>query len=272
MIKCVRNKKIKYLMFSFLSILSLVCCIFIIKAYSKSGNSGFIARRIAHAGGGINGKTYTNSYEALDYNHGRGFLFFELDFVFTHDKKIICLHDWGKNFKSIFGVYAQRRFTLQEFKDFQELIPCYKNCTLDGLAEWMKKNPSTYIITDIKEHNIQALEAILKTLPNAKQRVIPQIYNPHNFTKVKDMGYEQVIWTLYRFGGNNDSVLKWVDTFRGKFAVTMPKERAKSDLPQKLKQRNIPSYVHTINTVEEAKFYMDKCEVTNVYTDFLKTE
>ena len=37
----------------------------------------FKVSRIAHAGGGILGNTYTNSYEALNLNIRNGFLYFE---------------------------------------------------------------------------------------------------------------------------------------------------------------------------------------------------
>jgi arylsulfatase A-like enzyme len=49
---------------------------------------------VAHAGGGIKGRSYTNSLEALDENYRRGFRFFELDFNWTSDNQLVCIHDW----------------------------------------------------------------------------------------------------------------------------------------------------------------------------------
>lgn len=40
---------------------------------------------IAHAGGGINGLSYSNSIEALDLNYDKGFRIFELDFSWTSE-------------------------------------------------------------------------------------------------------------------------------------------------------------------------------------------
>lgn len=65
--------------------------------------NGFIAHRVAHAGGGIYQKTYTNSYEALDYNAKSGFQYFELDFSFTKDNRLVCLHDWEDSLSDLLG-------------------------------------------------------------------------------------------------------------------------------------------------------------------------
>ena len=50
----------------------------------------------------------------------------------------------------------------------------------------------------------------------------------------------------------------------------MPKERAESDLPKQLRERSIPTYVHTINSVQEEEKYINEFEVTELYTDFLQ--
>jgi hypothetical protein len=42
----------------------------------------FQVERIAHAGGGYEGQTYTNSYQALSANLKAGFVYFELDFFY----------------------------------------------------------------------------------------------------------------------------------------------------------------------------------------------
>ena len=98
----------------------------------------------------------------------------------------------------------------------------------------------------------------MEKLPNAKRRVIPQIYEPHNFQKIKDLGFEQVIWTLYRYKGSNDEVVDWIEQFDGPFAITMPKNRAESTLPRELEERHIPTYVHTVNATQEMEKFVNK--------------
>ena len=55
--------------------------------------SRFEPLRVAHAGGGIDGETYTNSYEALDRAVNDGFRYLELDLSFTSDDQLVCIHD-----------------------------------------------------------------------------------------------------------------------------------------------------------------------------------
>lgn len=48
---------------------------------------------VAHAGGGISGKTYTNSIEAISSSHDGGFYLIEVDFSPSADGDWFCLHD-----------------------------------------------------------------------------------------------------------------------------------------------------------------------------------
>ena len=74
--------------------------IFLIVAFSTNIYSQPLM--IAHAGGGINGINYSNSIEALNHNYAKGFRYFEMDFSWTSDNKLVCLHDWKKRFKLVF--------------------------------------------------------------------------------------------------------------------------------------------------------------------------
>ena len=231
--------------------------------------NNFKAYRVAHAGGGINGKRYTNSYEALDNNIKNGFLYFEIDFSFTDDNQLVCLHDWGKSFRQKFRLSPKERLTLDEFKFVVREFSEYENCTLDGLAAWMKENPSAVIITDVKDDNIKALALIHKAIPHASVRVIPQVYYPENFRKIKEIGYDSIIWTLYRYRASVEDVLFFVDSFYGSFAITMPKSAAVTVLPKELARKGISSYVHTVNNENEMLAYFNEFGITEIYTDFL---
>ncbi len=263
-----KNKKL-YAVFLLITIIVFLSFIYTSTHQRTKEAIIFNPLRIAHAGGAINNKTYTNSYEALNSNLQKGFLYFELDFLFTKDHRLICLHDWKNIFKQTFGFEIDEKITLKEFEQLVEDRSEYNNCTLSGLAVWLKNNPNAYIITDVKESNISALKIICKTLPSAKRRVIPQIYDPNNFSRIKELGFEQIIWTLYRFQGTNDEVLDWIEKFIGPVAITMPKSRAKSSLPRELEKRNIPTYVHTVNTIQEMDEFINRYGITEIYTDVL---
>lgn len=234
---------------------------------------GMEIHRIAHAGGAINSNTYTNSYDALDYNLKNGFKYFELDFLFTSDGQLVCAHDWKKSFSSNVHKSISKPISLLEFEKLVSNNGSFKNCTLSGLSEWMKLNESAIIITDVKEgDNIKALEIIHNTLPNPNKRVIPQIYDPSEFENVKKMGFSSIIWTLYRYEHSDNSIIINLNKFEGKMAITMPKERSRSGLPKKLRHLGIPTYSHTINSESERLELIKNFSVTEIYTDYLFPE
>ena len=229
----------------------------------------FDVHRVAHAGGGVDGQTYTNSYEALNTNIESGFQYFELDFSFTKDGEIVCLHDWQRSFTRTFGLEASGKLTLEEFEVLVKDKSEFTKCTLEGLALWLDDHPNAVIVTDAKEENVRALRKIKETIKEAETRVIPQVYDPENYSVVKQMGFDQIIWTLYRYQGGDDQVLDWVRQFEGPFAVTMPKKRAESSLPKRLKAIGVPSYVHTINSPELMNNFKSQYGISEIYTDFI---
>jgi len=230
--------------------------------------SSFKTLRVAHAGGGYKRRTYTNAIEALNQNISNGFIYFELDFLFTTDDRLVCLHDWGQTFKNIFDIKTPRQVSYLEFKDLIDSQTDLKPCTEESLAQWMINNPQTFIIIDTKENNsLEVIEYLTTVLPDPFTRLIPQIYSPNDYTPTKKMGFENIIWTLYGYGGTNDEVVDWLTKFEGSFAITMPVKRAQSGLCKRLKKHKTPTYVHTINTNEN--LFLEDLDCTEVYTDFL---
>ncbi|MEM6783472.1 MAG: glycerophosphodiester phosphodiesterase family protein [Bacteroidota bacterium] len=228
---------------------------------SVSASNGFVVHRVAHAGGGLDGQTYTNSMEALDQSIARGFVYIELDLLFTTDGYLVCLHDWND--------LGGEALAYDQFRDAVEARGTFENCDLDRLGTWMTAHPQVYVVTDVKGDNLAALAMMQARIPEATRRVIPQVYHPEAVAPVRERGFEQVIWTLYRYDGTVDDVLAWADRFTGPFAITMSKPWARSDLPRALAQRGIPTFVHTVNASDEAVAYRSEVGITEVYTDFL---
>lgn len=242
----------------------------IMNVQANDENSQFQAQRIAHAGGGLGKITYTNSYQALNANLRNGFRYFEIDFVFTSDERLVCLHDWKENFTRTFGFETERSLSFEEFGQLVENNQKFTNCTLEGLAGWMRENPSAFVVTDIRGDVLKALKLMFDNLPEANKRVIPQIYEPKHFETVSDMGFDQIIWTLYRYRGSNYQVIRWVEEWQNtKVAIAMSKNRVSTALLSGLAERGIPTYVHTINNLKEKEKLLTQFGVTEIYTDFL---
>lgn len=223
--------------------------------------------RVAHAGGGYKNQTYTNSIDALNYNL-KYFNVFEIDFSWTSDNHLVCLHDWDVSFKNRFNTDPIGKTTLEQFKYFNKTKSDIDICTLDSLAEWMHLNKNTYIVIDIKEHNLIGLIEISKKYPELIDRFYPQIYHPSEYFAAKAHGYKNIIWTLYKYRGNDESVIYYAGIM-DLFGVTMPKSRAENGLAQTLLDKTgVLSWVHTINTFEEYLSFKN-LGVNQIYTDWL---
>ncbi|AFS77251.1 glycerophosphoryl diester phosphodiesterase [Gottschalkia acidurici 9a] len=232
-------------------------------AQSKSDKIQPINPLVAHAGGSIYGFKYTNSLEALEESYKNGFNLIEIDFEWTSDGKVVAIHDWDSMAKRML-MSESKVYSLYEFKNskvFQDLTLM----DLDDLAKWLETKKDVSIITDMKKDNIEFLKLISQDYKNIQDQIIPQVYSQGEYFPVKDMGYKDIILTLYKENINDDEVLEFV---KGNtvFAVTMPIERGYSDLPMKLKHINVNTYAHTVND-----FYifeeLSKNGVTGIYTD-----
>jgi hypothetical protein len=222
---------------------------------------------VAHAGGGYKGKAYTDSIEALEHN-SKFYRNFEIDFSWTSDSNLVCLHDWDESFKSSFNLQQSGKRTLSDFLRLVKTRSKVENCTLQSLADWLKKNKHAYIVTDIKEDNIRALEKIAKEYPSLQNRFIPQVYQPIEYYQAKALGFKDIIWTLYTYGGSDQSVLSHIDNM-DLLALTMPRDRADKGLAKLAYDRTgVLSYVHTVNDQSEMNKYL-ALGVNQIYTDFL---
>ncbi len=221
--------------------------------------------RIAHAGGGYQGATYTNSLNALASNADR-FALFEIDFSFTSDDRLVCMHDWGVSAQKAFGMEFAAPPTYERFVALAARAADFQPCTLDTLVQWLRDHPGPRIVTDLKDENLVALARIARRFPDMLHRFIPQIYHPDEYAPVRLLGYRDVIFTIYRFRGRDELVVAAASGLPF-FAVTLPLARADTLVP-KLRDIGVGSYVHTVNDPQELAFFNDTA-TTEIYTDWL---
>jgi glycerophosphoryl diester phosphodiesterase len=229
--------------------------------------SGGQVLMIAHAGGGYEGQNYSNSIEALNGSYQGGFRYIEMDFSWTHDEQLVCLHDWDKTFKKIFGKRVKQAVSYAEFKQLVEDHPDFRSCTLDSLAVWLSNKPDVRIITDIKYHNLKGIRLIIEKYPELKTQLIPQFYQPEEYQQLKDLGFKALIWILYQYEGSKKSVVE-LSQAMDLMALSMTARQAKSRTLQKLlKHHRI--FVYTINDDKDKNKLVDRYGVSGIYTDFL---
>lgn len=228
---------------------------------------------VAHAGGGYRGLTYTNSVEALEEN-AEAFTLFEIDLEWTKDVRLVGLHDWEECFTTIFGFDVEEPLDYSTFRELETIIEITP-LDLPLIKEFLLKNPNTRIITDVKSNNIDALWRIARFFPDFAERFIPQVYQPDEFSQAIEIGYRNIIWTLYRYRNIYDPVAivshirNWEDEYTTKpFAVTMPVCAAERGIAKVVAKAGVPVYVHTINTCDEYVRLLG-FGVESIYTDCL---
>src|SRR5690606_24652405 len=131
---------------------------------------------IAHAGGGYKGVAYTNSIDALEASYQAGFRYMELDFSWTSDGRLVCLHGCDKTFITVFNQKTKGPVPYADFKQLVKEHADYKPCTLASLSAWLKNKPEVKIITDIKYDNLKDIQLILKNYPLLQLQLIKQFY------------------------------------------------------------------------------------------------
>lgn len=225
-------------------------------------------RYIIHAAGEMDGTVGSNSLEGLENAYDAGDRYVELDFNFTSDGHLACIHDWYVEYTSAIPENGHA-LTLAEFraaKIYDRLTPL----DLDTLADFMAEHDDLYIITDIKDDNIAGLTCIAEAYPELQSRFIPQIYAGDEYDPVRALGYEYVIYTLYRLDWNSKTDTRALCEYAAGhplLAFTFSYELcAVEGYVDGMLQSGIPLYIHTVNDPAEMETYL-ALGITGFYTD-----
>ena len=244
---------------------------------------------IMHAGGYIDGtdgeeRTYTNSVESFEKCIENKRRIIEVDFQLTSDNKWVCGHE-GSAF-GYWNLYIPSKKPLT----YEEFISCKNEMhltamTLSDVIQYMKKYEDVFIITDTKDGNIQFCKTIKEIVPEMSGRFIIQIYHEKEYDDIKRLGFNNIIYTLYKTDGEertDERLSDFVDSHK-LVGVTMPVECVENvekigeDVIveneknphinyEMLINKDVPIYVHTVNN----EVLIIKCRkkgVSGFYTD-----
>ena len=226
-----------------------------------------VPEKIIHAGGTVDSFVGSNSLEALENSYALGHRFMEMDFVLSSDGIPVCLHDWSNYYSS---TLSDMPITAEEFLQVK-IFDAYTSLTLDTLVLWLAEHPDVYIVTDIKEDNVNVLRHIANEHPEIVPRLIPQIYQYAEYAPVRAMGYSNIILTLYRLptyeekinGKQNAQFAK----SHGLLAVTADVTLAKQSFVRAFAAADVPLFVHTVNDPAEQEI-LRAMGVSGFYTDY----
>ena len=236
---------------------------------------------VAHALGGINQDSYTNSLDAFYYNYQLGYRLFEADFSFTDDGHLVLAHDadlWRRHasFPSASIDPETAAFTYNNF--MSSLIQGkYRPVDLSQFLTLMQAYPDFYLITDTKntdetlvrqqfEYFVAAAEQIDSSLLD---RFIIQIYSPEMLDLTMSIyPWKSVILTLYQYPDwTPQNIIEFTQS-TGVKVITMWDYWVTPEIAESWRSAGITIAAHTVNdlTFAETLFNLD---VELIYTDFL---
>jgi glycerophosphoryl diester phosphodiesterase len=236
---------------------------------------------IAHAFGGISGKTYTNSYEALIANYEKGHRVFEVDLQFTSDDYLVARHDWGEVlYKHLEQTPPSHKLdtplTLKEFKDLK-INKKYTALEFSELVKILADYPDIYIVTDTKDLDKEIIikqfktivEIAMNTDPSILDRIIPQIYYQEMYDYIDSLHkFKSYIYTLYQTNDTEQQVIEFAKNHDRIDVITMPFQWATKEYVSNLKRAGKLTYVHTINDIEQLES-LKAIGVHGYYTDHI---
>ena len=225
---------------------------------------------IAHGGGSYHGYETTNSVEAVNQAIANGYKLIELDMELSLDNKIIMIHDWDRTTMYYYGRTFPKKLTQRQFA---KLSVYGKLQVLDTgkLASILEKHKDVRIITDTKGDNLELLTAVKENYPDLVSRFVPQIYDYDEWDEVRNLGYKDVILTLYAMSDPDMGKVASFAKEHGIDAVTMPDYMADKGYCRQLSANGIIVYVHPVSDYKDALKYM-KQGAYGVYTGSLLPE
>lgn len=252
--------------------------------YPKKFNYSWVKenRYIAHAMGGIESNTYTNSKEAMEKSYERGLRVMEADISLSSDDKLVLIHSFEKAGLNELGLpvsWSSKPPTEKEFLE-KKILGKYTSMNFAHVVEFMKSHKDMYLVVDLKKNDIKEVEKCYKEIvkiaksidSSVLKRIIPQIYYEEMYKPVMNIyDFKSMIFTTYRI--EELEVNKIVDFSyeHGIKIVAVNKFKFSKELTDKLVDRGIGLYMFTYND-ETLVNSLRNQYVGGFYTDFLPKE
>lgn len=244
-------------------------------AFSHTGDEWYQNHLlIFHAGGGIDGLDYTNSQEALANTLSNGFRYIEIDFSYTSDHELVCMHAWDEEW----GDPGSEEIPALEEFSAGKIYGKYTPMTASDIIEYMKDYPDLHIIVDTKEPDFLGVIGNLKDLasndPSVMDRFIIQLYDSGMKAKVQDIYSfpdENILFTAYMYGTNRTGSIMKLCYDENISVVTTKYGSWDDETVRFFHSKGILIFEHTVNRPDFANRSLNR-GIHGFYTDFLTME
>lgn len=237
---------------------------------------------IAHAGGGINGRTNTNSQEALELAVKNGHQVIEVDLSLTSDGELVLSHGWEEDSAEAREVETG----VPDLQTFCDTRVCrkYTPVTMKDLLAWMKRHKEVYIVTDTKCEEAELRQQFGRLVELAGQdsrlldRFVVQVYDTEMYDTIQSIyAFPNVMYATYQTADKDLAYWNQVVedcASRGIQAVSVSREYVSTKkhpsqpYVEILKDAGLKVCVHTVNTITGMETLLD-AGADIVMSDFL---
>ncbi|GAA0670658.1 hypothetical protein [Rheinheimera tangshanensis] len=222
-------------------------------------------RFIAHAGGGIECNTYTNSREAVELSISRGIRAIELDLITSEDGVLVAAHDW-LFFKEIIAYPEQgsNSLSVAEIND-HKIHEKYSVLFGADISNILATNPDVLLFTD-KTNDFSLINDL-----GYNSRVYVEIFSVADYARAAiygiknpilnvDIGYTGVLYQMFKV------------FFLKPYFVALSAESAINNprYMNWLHSRDIKIFIYTSNDPKFIAEMIQKYDAV-VYVDFIET-
>ncbi|WP_300282591.1 cell wall-binding repeat-containing protein [Peptacetobacter sp.] len=231
---------------------------------------------IAHALGGVGGKAYTNSPQAIEHNYNKGFRVFEIDLTFSKDGELIAWHPSSKERLREMGIpekYASEKPTVSEFKKLK-YYGKYNTMTFKEAISYMRKYKDMYLVTDFKDSLDKDVQKLYRKIVEESgqdviDRIIPQAYTDYTYHDImKTNQFKSMIFTTYKLKRIDENEITNFCALNGIKVLVIDYRFYTPSLVERCKTKGIKLYMNTYNDQNVVNSYTKK-GVSGFYTDFL---
>ena len=176
---------------------------------------------IAHSGGGINGKEFTNSKEAWENSYNNGDRVFDADIRLTSDGILILRHSWQDDFeqnmdfhyiKDDLNVVQVKESELPSYEQFKNTLIYnqFHPMSFDDVVDFMEKHPEVYVALDVKVDIEKAYKSIVENYSDdILNRIIVSFYRYDDYYKIKEI-YPFKNWIIRQYNNISNNYLEMV--------------------------------------------------------------
>ncbi len=173
-----------------------------------------------------------NTIESLDEAYEKGFRMIEIDLEWNKDKKTA------------------------EIKN--------SPMTINDIVHWLEEHEDAYITTTTIGNEIKTLVYIRDYYPELKDRIIPQIHNMGSYPAAFTTNFENILLNPIFKEYTHEEILDFAKRSE-LLGIVISEEMTEEDLPKKLKEEGLLTYVYNINDRNVRKELKTK-DVFGVFT------